>query len=150
MEVKADWSWEINLKMVYIFYFQVPLCIQSVNKQQKIKRKSSSLGRQLFMILALCFQNEVNVQTSPAAVGEFVHLGQVRSHLQKIPHSSRLPLLKLQERLLLFKPSLSMSDKVSQALLTILCIRRAGKACSEEGVRVTEPLSNTGLGVQVS
>lgn len=59
---------------------------------------------------------------------------------QKILHSSRLALLKLQEGLLLFKPVPSESDKeISQAVLIILHIRRTGKACSEEG---TELLSD--------
>lgn len=80
-------------------------------------------------------------QTSSALVGEFVHLGQARFHLQKILHSNRLPLPKLQEGLLLFKPALSISDKeVSQALLV----------CGEEVIKVTERLSHTGHGVQVS
>lgn len=59
MEVKVNRILEINLKIVYAFYFQVPLCIHSMKKHRTIKSKSSSLGRQLFMILALCFQNEV-------------------------------------------------------------------------------------------
>lgn len=115
------------------------------------QEEKQQLGKTTFNDISTVFSEWGCVQTSPAVVGEFVHLSQARSHLQEILHSSRLSLLKLQEELSLFKPALSVSDKeVSQAVLIILLIRRAGKARSEERIRVTEWLSNVGHGVQVS
>lgn len=94
MKLKANWSLQINLEMVYVFYFQAPFCVQSVNKHRQIKRESRGLGKtNLYdvIILALCFHNEAPVGCMPTwwdLIEEFVHSGHARFHLQKIFHSS--------------------------------------------------------------
>lgn len=87
MKLKANWSLQINLEPVYVFYFQASLCVQSVNKHRQIKRESSVLWKtNLYdiIILALCFHNESSVGRVPTwqdLIEEFVHSGQARFHL---------------------------------------------------------------------
>lgn len=109
-------------------------CEQTQGNQEE----KQQLGEITFYDISIMFSEWGCEQTSSALVGEFVHLGKARPHLQKILHSSRWDLLKLQKGLTFFKPALSISDKeISQAVLILLHIRRAGKVCSEEGIRVT-------------